>query len=122
MTVKKCILAVLAGLALLLGVAVAPASAGTNNGTSNWYWSKTCYASGGNLNVTNYDVRSGSRVWQRYHVDADRAGGVGAAPTIYRGGVYLAAWNDFNNDFLDWRYRTTYRVVFANGSACSITG
>lgn len=124
---KTIILSLLLALGLAVGLA-APAQAGSDNGTNNWYSSARCDASGGNLVVTNYDIKgSDGTVWQEYHIDADRAGGTGAVPVVNWRVSGNSTWNSFAgywNDFF-WRMSNQwlfhdFRVTFANGSRCYI--
>jgi hypothetical protein len=122
---RRLLIALLATIALLLA-GTSPASAGSSNGTTNWYHSRTCYASGGNLNVTNYDIRYNGSTWQEYHIDADRAGGTGAVPKVYIRTTgtttwrLLSYWNDFTVQVLNWRLMHDFKVVFANGTMCAM--
>jgi hypothetical protein len=123
------ILTIIAAAPLGLGVAVgapAPASAGSDNGTNNWYSSTSCSTSGGRLDITNYDIKGiDGSVWQQYHIDADRAGGVGDAPRVYTRPNYnynwvnMTRWNDFYMAQADqWQYND-FKVEFANGTDCA---
>jgi hypothetical protein len=108
---------------------VAPAivPAGSDNGTNNWYSSDSCTASGGRLDITNYDIIVSGSVWQQYHIDADRAGGTGTVPKVYTkpiGSGYswqnTTQWNDFYmSQSNQWQFND-FRVNFANGSVCYI--
>jgi hypothetical protein len=124
-SMKRAVMALVALIAALGALFMTPtsASAGSNNGTLNWYWAKACTASGGRLDVTNYDIATGSGIWQQYHIDADRAGGTGYAPTIYiNGSQVIDQWNDFYRNYSDPWAKKTIKVIFANGSYCSIYG
>ena len=113
----------IATLAAVLGATAAlaaPASAATNNGSSNWYWAKYCTASGGRLDVTNYDIKTGT--WQEYHYDADRASSSNPAPSVYINGTRSSYWNDAYASQPGIWTKNTIKVVFSNGSSCSIYG
>jgi hypothetical protein len=107
-------------------VASALLPAGSNNGTNNWYKTRTCYASGGNLHITNYDIIVSGSVWQRYHIDADRAGGTGAVPKVYtRPNINYSwqntgLWNDFYMDQSNQFAVNDFKVQFADGSGCAM--
>lgn len=102
------------------------AEAGSNNGTTNWYSSRSCTASGGNLAVTNYDKIVQGTVWQEYHIDADRSGGTGSVPKVYWKRTGTSTWNLFSywNDFY-WRMTNEwqmhdFKVTFSNGTSCAM--
>jgi hypothetical protein len=118
--------AITATLFGVLAVFAPSATAGSDNGTTNWYSSDRCDASGGNLVVTNYDIRYNGTTWQEYHIDADRAGGVGSAPKVYIRQTGTSTWRllSYWNDFViqqsnEWIFND-FKVVFANGSSCVI--
>ena len=117
--------AVAALAAVGIAVTAAPAQAGSNNGTTNWYKSTYCTASGGRLDITNYDKIVSGSIWQEYHIYADRAGGVGGTPVIYMrpnsnyAWQRLSYWNDFYiRQSNEWQVND-FKVVFSNGSACA---
>ena len=119
-------IAAILGIIALLAVLAPQAYAGSNNGTNNWYTTRSCTASGGRLDGTNYDKIIQGTVWQETHLDADRAGGTGAVPKVYMRQTgnttwrLLSNWNDFylqaSNQWVDF----DYKAVFANGSQCAI--
>lgn len=118
-------LASLAAVAAFVAALVLPAPAQANPAPDG-YSSQRCDASGGNLVVTNYYITvSGSR-WQRYHVDADRAGGTGTAPKVYVRDTGTSTWRDtyhWNDFYVDQSNEARYsdwKVVFANGTACAL--
>lgn len=57
------------------------AMAGSNNGTRDWYWYKTCSAGGQTLRLSNYDTAG---TWQIYHVRMTTSGSIwGYQPTAF---------------------------------------
>jgi hypothetical protein len=127
---KRIIIAVVAAITALVGiVAAAPsAAAGSDNGTKNWYSSGSCSTTGGRFDATNYDKVISGVIGQEYHLDADRAGGVGSAPkiAIQQSGATswttLPYWNDFYVRFTNPWTKYNFRVNFANGSQCYLVG
>lgn len=123
---KKIISAVVTimGMLVVLGISAPAATAGSNNGTNNWYQTfGPRWVSGGNLAGSNYDIRgSDGTVWQEYHIDADRSGGTGTAPRLYFRKTGVSTWTPLNcwNDCYfrmanQWTYYD-WMVIFADGS------
>ena len=93
----KRILAALMALVVLVALAPTSAIAGSNNGTRNWYWLKSCRLSNGvtNLVVTNYDKITTGWTKQEYHIDADKGTTRVAWITVNFDGKPTFQWNDF---------------------------
>lgn len=125
--IRALIVALLAVLGLGLSAALAAsASAGSSNGTNNWYSSTSCSTSGGRLDITNYDIKGiDGSVWQEYHIDADRAGGVGAVPVVYTrpnsnyAWQNMGQWNDFYMRQSNQAAYNDFKVTFADGTSCA---
>ncbi len=123
---KKIYLA-FSALMLILASAfgAAPAAfAGSNNGTSNWYWWRSCSAGGQTAVLSNYDTAG---TWQTYHSGMSTSGSIlGYQPTaMYINGSKRTSYlRDRFETFTD-QNKKTIKFVWSKptGSvSCSIYG